>query len=128
MAISNDSGIACVSCGSQRSRVTDSRPSEIDEHTTIRRRRVCLDCETRWSTYELSSSTLMQLGALGLAPTAAILRGMADAMDDFASRAESYAKGVEAAGGVQVPDKKPLRLTASALFGSANLQSLGEEA
>ncbi|MDR1713824.1 MAG: transcriptional regulator NrdR [Coriobacteriales bacterium] len=40
----------CISCGSQESKVIDSRPSE--DGLSIRRRRECLRCATRFTTYE----------------------------------------------------------------------------
>ena len=40
----------CPSCGYSESKVVDSRPSEDD--TTIRRRRECLECGHRFTTYE----------------------------------------------------------------------------
>ena len=40
----------CPYCGSTNTQVKDSRPSE--DHTTIRRRRVCADCGGRFTTFE----------------------------------------------------------------------------
>src|ERR1700732_2359755 len=40
----------CPYCGSTNTQVKDSRPSE--DHTTIRRRRVCSDCGGRFTTFE----------------------------------------------------------------------------
>ena len=40
----------CPSCGQTDSKVVDSRPSE--DGATIRRRRECLDCGRRFTTYE----------------------------------------------------------------------------
>lgn len=40
----------CPSCGHIESKVVDSRPSE--DGSTIRRRRECLDCGRRFTTYE----------------------------------------------------------------------------
>lgn len=40
----------CPLCGYPESKVVDSRPSE--DSTTIRRRRECLDCSHRFTTYE----------------------------------------------------------------------------
>ena len=48
----------CPSCGYTESKVVDSRPS--DDGTTIRRRRECLDCRHRFTTYEsLGDSPLL---------------------------------------------------------------------
>ncbi len=41
----------CPYCGFQESRVIDSRPAE--EGATIRRRRECLSCQKRFTTYEI---------------------------------------------------------------------------
>ena len=41
----------CPFCGFQESRVIDSRPAE--EGETIRRRRECLSCQKRFTTYEI---------------------------------------------------------------------------
>ena len=41
----------CPFCGYTESRVIDSRPAE--EGTTIRRRRECLACQKRFTTYEI---------------------------------------------------------------------------
>lgn len=40
----------CPKCGYTESKVVDSRPSE--EGTSIRRRRECLSCQNRFTTYE----------------------------------------------------------------------------
>ena len=40
----------CPFCGYTESRVIDSRPT--DEYTSIRRRRECLSCQKRFTTYE----------------------------------------------------------------------------
>jgi len=48
----------CPSCGHPESKVVDSRPSE--DGTTIRRRRECLACKHRFTTYErLGDSPLL---------------------------------------------------------------------
>ena len=41
----------CPFCGYTDSKVIDSRPA--DDGTTIRRRRECLDCQKRFTTYEV---------------------------------------------------------------------------
>ena len=41
----------CPFCGYQESKVIDSRPAE--DYTTIRRRRECLSCQKRFTTYEI---------------------------------------------------------------------------
>lgn len=45
----------CIYCGSEESRVLDSRNS--DENNAIRRRRECLDCGRRFTTYETIETT-----------------------------------------------------------------------
>ena len=40
----------CLKCGSEESKVVDSR--SIDEGNSIRRRRECLNCKNRFTTYE----------------------------------------------------------------------------
>jgi len=44
----------CPFCGYTESRVIDSRPT--DEYTNIRRRRECLSCQKRFTTYEIVES------------------------------------------------------------------------
>ncbi len=44
----------CPFCGDQESKVVDSRPSE--DGTSIRRRRECLSCQRRFTTYEMVES------------------------------------------------------------------------
>ena len=44
----------CPYCGYNESRVTDSRP--VDEGSSIRRRRECLSCSRRFTTYEMIES------------------------------------------------------------------------
>nr|WP_228073742.1 transcriptional regulator NrdR [Corynebacterium sp. ED61] len=46
------SGVLCPSCSSQQSRVVDSRT--VESGVAIRRRRECLECETRFTTVERS--------------------------------------------------------------------------
>ena len=41
----------CPHCGYNESKVTDSRPQ--DDNSTIRRRRECLSCQKRFTTYEV---------------------------------------------------------------------------
>jgi len=43
--------VKCPYCGYQESKVIDSRPAE--EGATIRRRRECLACQKRFTTYEI---------------------------------------------------------------------------
>lgn len=41
----------CPHCGYEESKVIDSRP--VDENSSIRRRRECLKCQARFTTYEV---------------------------------------------------------------------------
>jgi transcriptional repressor NrdR len=41
----------CPACSSGESKVIDSRP--VEENNSIRRRRECLECHTRFTTYEI---------------------------------------------------------------------------
>ena len=50
----------CPYCGYGESRVIDSRPTEDDEK--IRRRRECLSCGRRFTTYEIVESTPLMVG------------------------------------------------------------------
>ncbi|MBQ8908827.1 MAG: transcriptional repressor NrdR, partial [Clostridia bacterium] len=45
----------CIYCGSEESKVLDSRNS--DESNAIRRRRECLECGRRFTTYETIETT-----------------------------------------------------------------------
>ena len=44
----------CPHCGVEESKVIDSRP--IDDNSSIRRRRECLKCQARFTTYEVIES------------------------------------------------------------------------
>lgn len=49
----------CPFCGFQESRVVDSRPA--DDGERIRRRRECLSCQKRFTTYEAMETTPMMV-------------------------------------------------------------------
>lgn len=51
--------MACPACGGTDSVCMDSRPTK--DAVTIRRRRFCTACETRWTTYEYSSDDIEAL-------------------------------------------------------------------
>ena len=54
----------CPACGCPESKVVDSRPS--DDGSAIRRRRECLECKNRFTTYErMSDSPLFVMKADG---------------------------------------------------------------
>ena len=46
----------CPHCGCEESKVIDSRP--IEENSSIKRRRECLSCQTRFTTYETIETTV----------------------------------------------------------------------
>lgn len=53
----------CPFCGNEETQVKDSRPS--DDHTSIRRRRICPDCGQRFTTFErvqLREMTVLKSG------------------------------------------------------------------
>ncbi|NWK54608.1 transcriptional repressor NrdR [Verrucomicrobiaceae bacterium N1E253] len=49
----------CIQCGSLKDKVIDSRMSK--DGTTIRRRRICLACDYRYTTYEQIERTELQV-------------------------------------------------------------------
>ena len=51
--------MACPKCGGTESTCLDSRPTQ--DSVTIRRRRCCVACLTRWTTYEYSSDDIEAL-------------------------------------------------------------------
>src|SRR5262245_19155784 len=66
----------CPHCG-ERSAVKDSRPASIGGASTVKRRRICLACHQRWTTYEtvLNAGRLEQrLGSMSHALDTAIER------------------------------------------------------
>ena len=56
------SKIPCPACGGPRLGVTDSRVSSKFDKPTLRRRRLCVDCDHRWTTYEVTEEDLSQWG------------------------------------------------------------------
>lgn len=61
-----DMGIVCDRCKAKNSVVVDSRSSHAMGKGTIRRRRKCLSCGFRWSTFEMSQDALRELrGRIG---------------------------------------------------------------
>lgn len=65
-------GLACPACRGRITVVRDSRPT--DDHTLIRRRRACFDCDHAWTTYEVPAEVLAALEeeAAAAAPTNAM--------------------------------------------------------
>ena len=57
----------CIYCGNDESKVIDSRLS--NETNSIRRRRECLACKKRWTTYEtVETSSVLVIKKNGNAP------------------------------------------------------------
>ena len=50
----------CPYCGAEESKVIDSRPTEDSER--IRRRRECLNCHMRFTTYEVVETVPLCIG------------------------------------------------------------------
>jgi transcriptional regulator NrdR family protein len=67
--------MSCPKCGGMNSLTTDSRPAG---NTTIRRRRTCTACQTRWTTYEYSSGDIeaLRLMATELNAARALFAGL----------------------------------------------------
>ncbi len=77
--------IPCPSCGSTKARVMDTRQSA----KTVRRRRLCLSCDERWTTYEVTESAYAAISDLDavLCKVAFALMSAKEAVD--AARVES---------------------------------------
>ena len=54
-----EQSMRCIQCGSHKDKVVDSRMSK--DGTTIRRRRECLDCSYRYTTYEQIERTELRV-------------------------------------------------------------------
>lgn len=74
------SGLPCPKCKSHRSAVADSRPAA---NHTIRRRRCCLDCDWRFSTYE-TSVDLARTNTNLLTEVRALKAGLLNLLERFA--------------------------------------------
>lgn len=59
--MSKSKPIRCSKCGSFNLTTSDSRPMD----TYVRRRRKCLDCDNRVTTYEIEAGMLKQVIAVG---------------------------------------------------------------
>ena len=81
----------CPSCGNPESKVVDSRPSE--DGTAIRRRRECLECGRRFTTYErLRDNPLIVIKADGSSEAydrQKLMRGLLNAAGEAAHRARA---------------------------------------
>src|SRR5690606_27700081 len=90
----------CPTCGASDTRVIDSRPA--DDGASIRRRRVCEQCDTRFTTYERCERTLMvrkRSGVLEPFDAAKLSAGIGAALADrpaSAAQVSSLVAGVEA--------------------------------
>lgn len=51
----------CPHCGEQEVKVIDSRPVEGSREPIRRRRRKCLACSHRWSTYEITDAAFASI-------------------------------------------------------------------
>lgn len=89
----------CPSCGNSDTRVIDSRPA--DSGQSIRRRRICDECEHRFTTYERLEPQLMvrkRNGRLEVFSTAKLASGISAALADrpvSGSSIEAMAEEVE---------------------------------
>lgn len=52
----------CPECNSSETAVKDSRPSHHINTIVTRRRRICLSCSVRFTTFEVSEATLLTCG------------------------------------------------------------------
>lgn len=58
-------GTCCPFCGSGKNSVVDSRPAILGGHiNTVRRRRKCIDCSKRFTTFEIPAEIIERLDAL----------------------------------------------------------------
>ena len=89
----------CPSCGSPKSNVIDSRP--VEENNSIRRRRECLDCHMRFTTYEVidvyQPVVLKKDGTKELFDKNKLLTGLLKACQKRPVNAEAVANDIEAA-------------------------------
>ena len=89
----------CPSCGSHESKVIDSRP--VEENNSIRRRRECLDCHMRFTTYEVidvyQPVVLKKDGTKELFDKNKLLTGLLKACQKRPVNAEAVANDIETA-------------------------------
>lgn len=89
-------GMFCPLCGSGDTKVVDSRPA--DQGASIRRRRECLSCNSRFTTYERAEAVLLvrkRDGAIEPFQTEKVRRGLERALTDRPVAAETVALMVE---------------------------------
>lgn len=87
----------CPECQAADTRVIDSRPA--DEGVSIRRRRLCEGCQTRFTTYERSERVLMvrkRSGALEEFDASKLSAGLGAALADRPASANQVASLVSA--------------------------------
>lgn len=88
----------CPSCASEDIKVVDSRP--VEENNSIRRRRECLSCHTRFTTYEVIDAfqpvVVKKNGAKELFDKNKMLTGLLKACEKRPVNAESVAAEIEA--------------------------------
>lgn len=87
----------CPYCASYESKVIDSRPSE--ENNSIRRRRECLNCHSRFTTYEIidvfQPVVIKKDGSKQLFDKNKLLTGLLKACEKRPVSAEAIANAVE---------------------------------
>ena len=87
----------CPSCASDNIKVVDSRP--VDENNSIRRRRECLDCQTRFTTYEIIEAyqpvVIKKDGTKELFDKNKLLTGLMKACQKRPVNAETLASEIE---------------------------------
>mgnify|MGYP004595215447 CR=1 FL=1 len=88
----------CPSCSSEDLKVVDSRP--VEENNSIRRRRECLSCHTRFTTYEVIDAfqpvVIKKDGSKELFDKNKLLNGLLKACQKRPVNAESVANEIEA--------------------------------
>ncbi|MBE6587771.1 MAG: transcriptional repressor NrdR [Ruminococcaceae bacterium] len=88
----------CPSCGSEDIKVVDSRP--VDENNSIRRRRECLTCHNRFTTYEVIDAfqpvVIKKDGTKELFDKNKLLSGLLRACQKRPVNAEALANEIEA--------------------------------
>ena len=88
----------CPSCGSEDIKVVDSRP--VEDNNSIRRRRECLSCHNRFTTYEVIDAfqpvVIKKDGSKELFDKNKLLSGLLRACQKRPVNAESLANEIEA--------------------------------
>lgn len=88
----------CPSCGSDDIKVVDSRP--VEDNNSIRRRRECLNCKARFTTYEVIDAfqpvVIKKDGSKELFDKNKLLSGLLKACQKRPVNAETVANEIEA--------------------------------